>query len=318
MKNRVAISTLTSRNKIDYWKMLIESMERNLPGLDLDWYVYSNGSDREQQVFLSSPLYGPNFWVQFGATNEGVGYGMNRAADMVKDYEYVLFIVDDWYHLSEEETGYNSNWLKECVEFLDENQEVDGIVLRKYMTRTEICQHNHYEMFNLKDKYIDFKSLKLLDQQNLVYSNAPHLRRNKPHYEKEIFPQKQDGLARKQIKPVGRPWALEKEIEGWSEAERPEAIATGKSRINKINLYGLINGIFTHEFNPKAWANQSEADLGCGLYKSGISTCKYGLWGWTRYPKAFCEACSHERGIGDFYEHMERYYKGTRSNKETK
>ena len=314
MNDRVSISTLTSRNKISYWKMLIESMERNLPGLNLDWYVYSNESDREQQAFLSSPLYGPNFWVQFGATNEGVGYGMNRAADMVKDYEYVLFLQDDWYHLSEEETGYNSDWLKECVEFLDENQDVDGIVLRKYLTRTEICQHNHFNAFTLKDKFIDFKSLKLITT-NLPYSNAPHLRRNKPHYEKEIFPQKQDGLARKQIKPVGKHWELEG-IEGWSEKERPEAIATEKGRINKIKLYELVNGIFTHEFNPKAWRNQSEADLGCGLYKSGISTCKYGLWGWTRYPTRFCDSCNHERGKEDFNRHMRRFYSMTKNKKE--
>ena len=57
MNDRVAISTLTSRNKIEWLKALITSVGENMLAYPLNWYIYSNGSDSKQEEFLKSDWF---------------------------------------------------------------------------------------------------------------------------------------------------------------------------------------------------------------------------------------------------------------------
>ncbi len=292
---KFAISTLTSRNKIGFLTDLVNSME-GLP--KFPWYIYSNGSDEKQEQFLKSPFITDRCIVKFGQENKGVGYGINQAAEMVKHYKYTLFIEDDWYHLPVGLTGYKISWLYDCIDYLDENPDVDGIVLRKYIWRSEVSMHNHHLAFNSEtDKIIKYQGIKIITT-NFDYANSPHIRRNKSCYEKGIFPQIEHP---EETKPVGANWAgnIPDKIAGHFGSEG-QAVQKGKE--NGLKFVGLLNGIFTHEYDSKKWKNK---DLGCGEYSVGESTCKYGFFD---REDVFCQVCSNKEDLTYYKEHFERFY----------
>ena len=303
MENRVAISTLTSRNKIEWLQSLISSVKEQIPPR-LQWNIYSNGSEPEQREFLLKKAMNNGrefpFQIQFGENNEGVGYGMNRAADMVRDYEFVLYLEDDWFHLPRRLTGVNNNWLSKAIELFDTFPNLDVLLLRRYLTRYEIDHHGFHRRFNRENfGQLYFKGLKIL-MSDFDYCNTPHLRRNKSLYDKKVYPVRQDELSRKQVKKVGDYWNIPKEYAHiLSDTERPEGIAKTKGIENGLVCWQLWPGIFAHEYQETKINNY------CGMYNVGGSTCKYGLINIEH--KQFCDSCLHNIGLRDFDDHQKRF-----------
>jgi len=302
MENRVAISTLTSRNKIDWLKKLNASVRGNMADVALDWHIYSNGSSPEQEEYLNylhSEWFGPGlfqFNIRFGKENGGVGYGVNRAADMVKDYEFVLYLEDDWFHLPKELTDVTNDWLPKAINLFDKFPNLDLLLLRRYLYRSEADHHGfsrHFDSENFNE--IDFQGLRILSS-DFDYCNTPHLRRNKSLYDKGVYPVNQDAEARTEVKKVGGSFPSMPN-KGW-----PEQIAKVRGRENGLVCWQLFPGIFAHEHSSVKIQEY------CGKYNVGGTTCKYGFA--TIEPERFCDHCLHTDGLRYFNNHYERLVNG--------
>lgn len=184
-------------------------------------YLFSNGisddlrcaidyvKDRKYEHFVVND-------VKINETNLGCSFGVNSANEMVRDYEYVLFLEGDWIMIN----GIDKNWLSDCIKFLDDNPEVDQIYLRKIQSSmenrcfygTRWFSHISEDMFRNTDMSI--------------YTNNPVIRRNNRFYELGILP---------------LPY-IENEVKGqpqWGAAEiEHENKAHLESRIYKYGIFG--------------------------------------------------------------------------------
>jgi len=193
--------------------------------------------------------------------NMGVSKANNYLYNLTKHFKYVLHIEDDWIiHPSKIIT---KDWLKLCIHFLENNEDVSTIALRAYGNSDEeyrygwsrtipyLC-HEHKDNFNYKDKLINTKllfsneeelgAIRMIEIKNFLFTFNPVIRRNKDYIEKNVYPLpeyndkdeiiefKDDSLYEK--KHENDRW-------GWCEANTME-------KIRDLRTYMYENGIFYH------------------------------------------------------------------------
>jgi hypothetical protein len=73
-----------------------------------------------------------NFHLFCEGKNFGVGTGINKLNEHLKSYEYSFFLEGDWITLPESISGHNKNWLMDCLDLLETDDEVDQIQLRRF------------------------------------------------------------------------------------------------------------------------------------------------------------------------------------------
>jgi len=126
--------------------------------------------------------------------NVGVSKGNNILYNLTKNYKYVIHLEDDWFIIS------NKDWFKTCIKFMEENENVDTLALRKYVSEKEkydygwtrtipyYC-HKHTDNFNYQNKLgnkIQIEDSEFTEIKHFLFTFNPTIRRNKSY--NSIFP----------------------------------------------------------------------------------------------------------------------------------
>ena len=134
-------------------------------------------------------------------SNLGVSKANNKLADFTKDYKYVFHLEDDWIlYKSDRE------WLNNCIYYLETNNDISTIALRKYGNDQEKYQygwtrtipytcHQFKDNFNYQTKLkneIDIFSttfpFKMTEIEHYLFTFNPTIRRNKDYYNCGVYP----------------------------------------------------------------------------------------------------------------------------------
>lgn len=201
-------------------------------------YLFSNGISDDLNCaidYVKDRQY-ENFkieQVKINETNLGCSFGVNSANEMVRDYEYVLFIEGDWIMLN----GTDKNWLSDCIKHLDDNPEVDQIYLRRMQSSQET------RCFYATVWFSHVSNDKFRETNMHTYTNNPVIRRNSKFYELGVLPLP----------------SIENEVKGteqWGEAEiQHENKAQLNSRIYKFGVFGHFD----------SWNYTLESQYGRGI-----------------------------------------------------
>lgn len=288
---KFCISTLTHNdvNRDLYLELTITNFLENTIIENIDWYILINGKSdliEEKLKILIEKYKNINFITIKSDINLGVGTGINLLNTYTENYEYVLFIEGDWLLLDEKSTNFNKNWLNECLIFLETNNDIDQIYLRKYLNDIDDRQFGYG--YWIKNENIlkienDFLFLKEKD-----YTNNPTLRRNKSFYELNIFP------LNEYFDEDNNPTEI-KGLRDWGQAE----INVGENG-KKLKTVYLLFGVFVHIDNYIIY-NKNE-NKGC--YKFEKYNCKYGFL----YPlEKFCIGCDLTKDFTNLESHNHFY-----------
>ena len=193
--------------------------------------------------------------------NMGVSKANNYLYNLTKHFKYVLHIEDDW--IIDPSKIITKDWLKLCIHFLENNDDVSTIALRAYGNSDEeyrygwsrtipyLC-HEHKDNFNYKDKLINTKLLfsneeelggiRMIEIKNFLFTFNPVIRRNKDYIEKNVYPLPEYN-DKDEIIEFKDNLLYEKKHEndrwGWCEA-------TTMEKIRDLRTYMYENGIFYH------------------------------------------------------------------------
>lgn len=286
----IAIAMLTSGNDREFLQRTITSFLENCSYRPLHFAIFDNASTDDTWQYLqslqSSELV--SYDIKRSEINTGCGIGVNTANDMVKDYEYVLFLENDWTHLSDKESGASKEWLHECIDILDKNQ-TDYIFLRRFRNDWETRFHGWTNIFKNCGPVVS----NFVQYANFPYSNNPHIRRNKSLYDSQVLPLKE-------FRDTNGNPTEHKGNKDWGRAE----IET--RTIARAMLYKF--GMFGHESRKSP---ENLHIVGCKKYEQcGASTCKYGFL-WFREEcvehGSFCDVCNHNKDFHDLAEHDKRF-----------
>lgn len=138
------IASLVCNNRSTFFKVLssfVEGTDITLFPEKIDWVVFVQGcTDDFVNKIKESCVAIDNLQVKVvsNAENLGLSKGMNRLHNLVKEYEYTLFLEDDWVLFP---TEYNPSWLKACYDFLIEQSSVSTLALRRYKDEHEKYQY---------------------------------------------------------------------------------------------------------------------------------------------------------------------------------
>ena len=130
---KFTVATLTCNDRQVLFNVIGEMMKNtNMQGIE--WMIYAQGCSEEflQKIRETFENTGVILRLVVNPENEGYSKGMNNIWKNVNEYDYVLFIEDDWRFIENE----NKDWLKTCLECMQENN-VDIIFLRKYLSDEE-------------------------------------------------------------------------------------------------------------------------------------------------------------------------------------
>ena len=130
--NNFNIGTLThdAPNRDKFLKLTINTfMENTNVPEGTNWFIYVNG-DYDSPVIgamrevIEKWSHKVNFHLFCEGKNMGVGYGINRLNEWLKLSEFSLFLEGDWITLPQQLSGWDKNWLDECLNLLQTNQEI--------------------------------------------------------------------------------------------------------------------------------------------------------------------------------------------------
>ena len=125
--------------------------------------------------------------------NIGLSKSNNLLTKLTKDFKYVLHIEDDWVLYDT-----NKEWLNNCINFLETNQNISTIALRKYSSEKEkhmygwtrtipyMC-HKYKDNFNYQNK-LSNKIDNFTEIINYLFTFNPVIRRNKDYYKCNVYP----------------------------------------------------------------------------------------------------------------------------------
>lgn len=151
-----------------------------------DFYVVINGhnDDVEDVINLFVRAYEPqvNFIIHQFEENTGCSSGVNHLANLTKDYKYTLFLERDWILLGDTPR----TWLKSAIKYLDAT-EVDMVYLRRLTSSLETRQYYGVDAFTVDSKY-EYEGFKGRHTSMRIYTNNPHLRRNKKFFDEGVLP----------------------------------------------------------------------------------------------------------------------------------
>lgn len=170
-------------------------------------WVKQNGQETKQEeekpATSTKPVIRVGMYVV--EQNLGLSKGNNLLCDLVKEYEYVLNVEDDWTLLPEKMTQCPPTWLTTCLTFLDANRDVSTLFLRKYATAQEKWQYGWTRVISYRDhqyrnqnfnwaakiKGSDVKmcgDLKFQHIPTFLFTFNPAIRRNADYYKANVFP----------------------------------------------------------------------------------------------------------------------------------
>ncbi len=304
--NKVCISTLThdAADRANSLYMTIKSFYENYQGPKINWYILSNGYNDDiadvtkWAVDNCSDKF--NFNIELSEKNLGVGGGINKLnSKHDSTHEYTFFLEGDWLNLPNDVSGHSKDWFWNAVKLLDENDNINQVQFRRFLDELDDRQYGYG--FWIKEDNID-RYIENGDKWMIVkereYVNNPVLRRNSKFYDAKIFP------LGEYFDSNGNTLETKENPETWGKAEIE---AVKKERLNSA---WLMFGNFVHaehftEFNDD-WDKLRESSLGCGKYKFGVSTCKYGYL-FTRAFGGFCYGCKLSETMHDHQQHQWRY-----------
>ena len=294
MKN-FCIGTLThpAENRDKYLEDTINSFLENTELPYCKWYIYINGPsdeifdvcDRMRTKWKNKVEIIP---IQANV-NLGVGAGINRLNFYLQLFEYSLFLEGDWITLPESISGYDKNWLMDCLELLENDNEVDQIQLRRFQHDVDDRQFGYG--YWIKQSNIKKETDKFLFLNKRDYGNNPTIRRNQKHFDVGIFPLKE------YYDENGEPMEL-KGNPYWGQAEI-QAASLGE----QLGSATLKFGNFVH-CDHWQYGTDFETAIknikGCGHKTNSIVNCKYGFL----YPREeFCLGCRKSKDFTDLEAH---------------
>ncbi len=256
-KMSFTIATLTCNDRESLF-LTIESFCKNT-NINCDWHIFLQGCTGEylnRVTQFIEQFKNVQFHLKTHQTNLGLSKGQNVIADMVKEYEYVLQLEDDWYCLPEKITGLSKEWLETCLQFLEKNKHVSTLYLRKYVdemekfkyawTRhVEYKNHVYKKNFNYAKKMEGsdtrvFQEIKFQHIPQFLFTFNPCIRRNTDYYKVGVFPL----LELKDINSKRGEWlaTTPEDVPMWGWCE---AIAMEKTR--NLITYNVGSGIFGHQ-----------------------------------------------------------------------
>ena len=292
MNNKFCIATLThdALNRDKFLKQTIESFINHTSIPSIDWYIAINGSN-QSWVELSEELKQQypqiNFTFLFNEQNLGPGGGINSVNKLVEHYEYVFFLEADWLCLPKSISNIDKNWFNTCIQYLDSNQNIDQILLRRYLHDVDDRQFGYNYWFSndggfgIKQNNI-LNNIKFIDLIKKEYTNNPVIRRNKRFYDVGIFP-----LNEYNDEIKGNPnWGMA-EIEA-----EPKGYNLGSTYMSFGNFVHCDDWPFETD-----WDKTLENITGCG-------DCKYG---YLLPKKYFCALCDKKYDITTLIDHNKLY-----------
>lgn len=248
--------TLLTCNNRNTTEKVIRSFINNTNFDDLDFYVYAQGCTDEYISELKSIVHPSinkiNFHWIIKKENKGLTYALNELNEAVKDYEYSLFLEDDWICVTE-----NKEWMNDSITFLETNKDVSTLFLRKWCSdgekhiygwnRTiEYFIHKNKGNFNYENKMKDSEKFTVNSTifqhiPEYLYSNNPNIHSNKDYYRTGIFP----FIPHEDIKDSFSDWdssnSSDKTTACWGHSE-----AYSMEKHLGLKAYYVDNGVFAH------------------------------------------------------------------------
>ena len=288
MGNKFCIATLThsAPNRDKFLRLTIKTFFENTALPKIEWYIHCNGMDQSiiDVVHEAKELYSDRATFHFTISeNKGVGYGINCLNEQTIQYEYTLFLEGDWITIPTDK-----NWLNGCLNYMESDDLVDQILLRRYLHDVDDRQFG-FGYWIRKDNItlIENQFLKLKKKE---YTNNPHIRRNKRFYEVGIFPLEEFIID-------GQPTELKGEA-NWGQAElKAEPLGY------KLHSVYLMMGTMVHcDHFPiyDDWVKLEETKTKCQYYKE----CKYG---YLFANERFCGLCDKDASFSDLERHNQLY-----------
>ena len=184
----------------------------------------------------------------------GCGAMVNIVWEQTRHFKYTLFLEGDWLLMNDTP----DTWLFDMLEFMDKNQEVDTIWLRKYLSQMEMRQYCVFNILLNPNNYLGQCSINGMPARvctNQIYSNNPHLRRN--HSYEDVLPLDVD--AENPDTPDSANWS------------NPEISAEARLH-SKLVIYPN-NGLFAHAEFVDRDCNGNAQVVSC---KYSMKQCKLG------------------------------------------
>jgi len=285
----IGIAVLTNSDRKHYLKDTIESFLENCSYRPLVIGIFDNGSTDDTwnyiQDLAQTKLDGVEWRIKRSDMDLGCGPGVNRANEMVKEFEYTFFLESDWLLMREEESGVPKTWMDECLEFMQTGK-CDYLYLRRFAHNDEAMFHDYGFVMHFSGE----QDGKFLQINKFMYSNNPHLRRTKALYDSGTLPVPEF------LAPDGTGLEKKENKQFWGKAEHAAP--------QPPNIWFRVWGMFLHESEPIA--SDKIKPVGCGYYGPyGCSTCKYGF---IQFNHGFCPLCDASKDYHDLFNHQKRYH----------
>lgn len=302
MKN-LSLTTLThtEARRQEFLVKCVESVIANTNVTEVvDWHILINFFDETWEPFINSIntiAESSKFRIHFHKSlkNLGVGGGINYLNNLVRDCKYSLFIEGDWLCIPQKLSLIDKNWLMDSIDYMEKNQEVEVIHLRRYLNDYDHRRfgYGHWIKESNITKEANFRGKNFIHLKQREYTNPPTIRKLEAFYKKNIFPLSE--------------WFDEKgnslEVKGNEKWGAAEIEKEGLGR--ELNSVFLSFGNFIHLYD---WPHSTRLkDLknfditGCKKYNGG---CKYGF---LTPEKHFCKCCRFEKKFVDLSLH-DHYY----------
>lgn len=265
-KDVIAIMTHDTDERADALRDCLKSLFKYTDTSDWDIVCYCDGySKRIKDIcgFCNIP-------VKFTYSIIGCGHNVNRVWEDTKDREFTLFLEGDWILLNHY-LG-DIHWLDKARDILRKNPDVSSIRLRfmrRPMENRQFCGFWPFDRRNLLEGTEKLCKTTLYKSKNVIYTNNPHLRRNKDYETHKVLPLDVKGVETKHT-------------EYWCQSEHD-----AESRMADMVQMTALPGVFIHrEFIEPD--NKGSVPMECP-YKDD-ARCLYGFS--SRDPE-WCESCRY-------------------------
>ena len=291
------IATLThdSPDRANSLRLTVKTFLDNTDIPKLDWFIHYNGTNADITHVIDELLLQykdrVNFHISGSSINKGVGAGINQLNTYIKDYKYVLFLEGDWITLPSNISGH-SDWLQSCINYLNDNEHIDQILLRRYLNDVDDRQFGYG--YWIKEDNIKQINQPFIDLVKKEYTNNPHIRRTSKYYELGIFPLPEF------YNEKGEPTEL-KHKEMWGQAEIQSEVkgyALGSSYMSFGNMVHAEH--FISYYTEDDWSFTIEKLTKCRFN----SPCKYG---YLFSNDKFCSFCDDNKSFSNLERHNQEY-----------
>lgn len=298
---KVCIATLThpAENREIFLDATVRSFVEATNFEKLDWYILVNGESqllRDTCINLENEFKNRiNFYFTFSDKNLGVGAGINAVNKQTVEYEYVYFLEGDWITLPSDISGFPKDWFNNTVEYFDSNQDIDQVLLRKYLNDLDDRQYGYGYWITKANvsKIEQVKDMTLLHLVKKEYTNNPVFRRNKTFYDAGIFP----------LNEFFNENGEAEEVKGGKSWGQAEIQAEPKGYQLKSGYFKFGNTVHCDQWPMQlSWEEIKQKINSCDLYDlPSYSKCKYGYIFLDK--ERMCSICDHTKDFTDLERH---------------